>query len=190
LKELEYYKQLASHLKDEMQSLLSTLGDFMVDFKSCGNIDLSFGLEELLRANQSIKDKSLLDKIELTRGLYVDILGIVYSQSRRLSELIICEVKNHNLTLTDHAQLIGYCIASDIRYGLLISIKGRITGGFESILKNNPFLLNIDRKGIVHKFGICSWNPKSSELFFDEIGAFNSLEALSRDIAFSFEETF
>lgn len=170
-----------------MQALLSNLGQFIVDFQACGTRDLSIGLEKLLRANPSIKDENLLRRIELTRGLFVDILGIVYSQSRKLSELIICEVKKHNLTLTHHAQLIGYCIASNIKCGLLISLRGRITGGFESILKNNPSLLNIDRKKIVHRFGICRWNPKPAELFFDEIGAFNSLEALCRYVAFAFE---
>lgn len=188
MKELEYYEQIASFLKDEMQASLSGLGKFLVEFQPCGNTDLSFGLQQVLRANPIIKDKSLQDKMELTRGLYVDILGIVYSKSKQSSELIICEVKKHNLTLTDHAQLIGYCIASNIRNGILISLGGRITGGFESILKNNPSLLNIHRKKIVHRFGICSWSPKSKELLFDQIGAFNSLEALCRYVAFVFEE--
>lgn len=189
MNEVGYYEQIASYLKDEMQALLLTLGHFVIDFQSCGNTDLSSGLKEILRTNPSIEDEKLPEKIELTRGLHIDILGIIYWRSKMLSELLICEVKNHDLMLTDHAQLIGYCVASNVRYGLLISIDGRITGGFESILKNNPSLLNIDRERIKHRFGICSWNPRLNELFFDEIGAFNSLEALSRDIAFGFEET-
>lgn len=172
-----------------MQASLSSLGQFVVDFQSCeAGIDLSQGLERILNNNLSIKDKTLRDKVELMRGLYVDIIGIVCLPQRKLSELIICEVKKHDLTLTDHAQLIGYCIASNTKYGLLISIEGRITAGFESILKKNPSLLNIDRKKITHKFGICKWNPDQEELIFDEIGAFKSTEALCRHIAFSFVE--
>ncbi|MEM2145992.1 MAG: hypothetical protein QW279_11570 [Candidatus Jordarchaeaceae archaeon] len=176
------------YLKDELNSSLSELGKFVVDFRSCGNTDMYSGIKEILKANPLIKDEYLSNKIDLYRGLYVDIIGVIHSLANKRSELIICEVKSNKLTLTDHAQLIGYCVASNVKLGLLIALGGRITGDFESILNNNPALIKIVRKDFAHLFGICSWDPSSKELLFDDKGAFKSLTALSRKIASNLEK--
>lgn len=170
-----------------MKNHLSGLGEFVIDFTPCGRSDISSGLRKILKSN-SIVDSILMTKVKLTKRLFVDILGLVYSKIKKKGYLIVCEVKNHSLTLTDFAQLIGYCIASNVKYGLLISLDKRITGGFEAILKQSSSLVKVKRIKITHFFAICMWRTNLKELFFNEIGAFTSLLAICRDIASSLEK--
>jgi len=183
LSETEYYIEICEYLKEEIENRLSRLGEFITDFMPCGSKDLSSGLKSILKSEKII-DPNLEAKVKFTRGLFVDILGLVYSKTKKKGELIICEVKPHNLTLAHLTQLIGYCIASNVKYGLLISIDKQITSGFETILKQAP-LVKIERRSTTHYFAICTWKTTLKELYFDEIGAFNSLLALSRHIASS-----
>lgn len=183
MQEQKYYEPMCEYLKTRMNDYLSNLGDFIVDFIPCGTRDLAYGFKEIADKNEI----SIVNiKSELMRGLYIDILGLVYSNN--IAKLIICEVKNDTLTLTHYAQLMGYCIASNTEYGILVGIEKRITGGFESILKQNKSLLEIKREEIVHKFSICFWKPSMNDLIFNEIGAFKSLYRLSRDIAYSLDK--
>lgn len=182
MNEITYYPDIANNLKAELESNLSDLGDFIVDFQPCGTVDLANGLNIISERN-GIKPSALGVEQELVRGLFIDILGCVYSNDKKCGKLIICEVKKRRLTLTDHAQLIGYCIASKINYGVLISIDGRITGGFENILKCSPHLVDIRTIKATYQIGIGRWNTKNKEYLFDGIGFFDSFTALSRIIA-------
>jgi len=177
--ETEYYPEICNYLKDQLLRSLSTVDGFIVDFIPCGTIDLRSGLLKMLTANE-IEDEQLKSRAELAKGLYVDIAGIVYSKDAGKGELVICEVKKGDLTLAHCSQLIGYCIAADIPYGLLISVDGGITGGFESVLNQKPSLFKIDRLGMTHRIGICSW-VDSRKLVFNR-GAFRSMLEFGREL--------
>ena len=182
MNEISHYPNISDSFKAELESNLSELGDFIVDFQPCGTVDLARGLHIISERNEIEPDVFGIEP-EFVRGLFIDILGCVYSNDKKRGKLIICEVKKNKLTLTDHAQLIGYCIASKINYGILISIDGRITGGFENILKCSPHLVDIGTKNTTYKIGIGMWNNKNKEYMFDNLGHFKSFIDLSRFIA-------
>ncbi len=183
--EIEYYPEICNYLKSQLFRHLSTIGDFVVDFIPCGTIDLRSGLLKMFTVN-GIEDELLKSRAELAKGLYVDIAGMVYSMDTGKGELVICEVKKGNLTLTHCSQLIGYCIAADVPYGLLIGVDGEITGGFESVLNQKPSLLLIDRLKMTHRIGICSW-VDSRKLVFNR-GAFRSILEVGRGIGVELTE--
>jgi hypothetical protein len=190
--EIKYYEKISVFLKNGISNELSMLNKFVVDFKPCGaidKIDFRDGLLKILEEN-SIKNEQLQAVAEAAKGLYVDILGLVYSIKKDVGRTIICEIKPSSLNLTDYSQLIGYCIASDTQYGLLIAINEGLTKGFRSILMRKPEILRIKRvirgREIVHKIGTCSWLEKMRKIRFNK-SAFKSLPHFSREIASDLE---
>lgn len=111
------------------------------------------------------------------------VCGCVYSMNGERGLLFISEVKKGKLSLTHLAQLIGYCIASKTRYGLLIGIDKRVTGGFENIVRRNPHLLHFKLGNSEYNIGVGWWNSNTNEFNFDDFGKINSYTHLSRHIA-------
>lgn len=181
-KEIDYYPEIATTLTNEISHSITDLGNFIVDFQACGNIDLAKGLE-LIAQRQELPISFCGISVEMVRELFVDITGCIYSNNSEKSALIICELKKKPLSLTDFAQLIGYCYTSSVPCGLLISIDNRISTSFEKILRNNPHLLNFKLSNKKFRIGICWWNSSSGELCFDQIGNISSITDLSRFIA-------
>jgi hypothetical protein len=180
-KEVDYYPDVAENFIKELSHSLKDFGSFIVDFQPCGTIDLSKGIE-LIAKRQKLPIDFCGIPLELASGLFVDIIGIIYSEETKKCVLIICELKKKPLSLTDFAQMVGYCYTSSIQCGVLISIDCRISSTFEKILKNNPHLLNFKANNKKFNMGICWWNSYSSELYFDPIGNIPSIYSLSRFI--------
>jgi len=189
--ETSYYDEICNYLTSNLVQHLGQLGDFIVNFRSCENVDLRAKLHQMLIDN-SIHTRKLTELTELTKGLYVDIVGLVYSVPQQSGELIICEVKNNPLTLTHCSQLVGYCISADAPYGLLIGINQGITRGFQSILNLKPSILHIERKvgrkKMTHEIGLCKWESPRQRLLFNRAGRIDSLLDLSRALACSLNE--
>lgn len=185
--EVEFYNEISNYLKTTVLNNISNLGNFIVDFIPCGTMDLRAGINQFLQKN-SIQNANLRALGELCRGLKIDILGVVYSIDESNGIVLICEIKIGDLSLNDYSQLIGYCIASDTSYGLLISIDGQISRDFKLALIQKPSLVEIKRMPeISHKIGICRWNSDIKNLTFYEDGAFESMPHLVRELAYSFD---
>ncbi len=184
--EVEFYNEISIYLRTSILDNITEFGRFIVDFIPCGTTDLRIGLNEFMRRN-SIQDANLRALAELCRGLKIDILGIVYSVDKNQGIVIICEIKIGDLSLNDYSQLIGYCIASDTPYGLLIGIDGQKSRDFKLALIQKPTLIEITRThDISHKIGICCWNSHTKRLVFDNDGAFESNPHLIRELAYKF----
>ena len=185
--EKSYYSEIATWLKDYIGSTMQQYGNYIVDTEICATIDLSRGLRKLLRKNKISSDQ-LLRKADLTRGLKVDILVLVYDRAQLKGEIIISEVKRkRGLSLHDCSQLVGYCICSDTRFGLLINVDGGISDALREILAQNTALTDIiqivNGRQTIRRIGILTWESKTRRGTFLPNGYLRSLPGLCRKIA-------
>ncbi len=177
-RESSFYDSIASFMRGRIGAEVSNGRTF--EIVTCGSVDMRNGIR---RINGMLPKKSrrLDEYSDGTKGLFVDLVGILQNNVTEEFSLLICEVKMGRPTLTDLAQLLGYCAASTARHGLLISVGHSITGGLESILRNNRSLVDVRRtNGVRHSVGIATW--VGSELRFDDIGFYRSIESLGREM--------
>ncbi len=179
-KERSYYPAIADFLRARFQREIVT-GDLKSDFISCGIVDMRSGIVRLISSMSLNRKEELETYVQKTRSLFVDIVGMVYNQKAIKHSFLICEVKLGEINLTDLAQLLGYCVASNTRHGILISIGKNITRGFESIIKANHQVIDLKRAdGFRHSLSIATW--KDNEMLFDNLGYARTAEIIARDM--------
>lgn len=177
-RESEFYPSIASYIGERVRDELRDGRSF--EIVACGTVDMRDGIRRIAEALH-VKSRNLNRYAENARGLFVDLVGVVQDDASGDFTCLICEVKMGRPTLTNLAQLLGYCVASNARHGLLVSIGHSITAGLEAILRNNRSLIDVRRTdGFRHSVGIASWI--GSELRFDDIGFYRSVESLARDL--------
>lgn len=185
--EKHYYNAIARWLRNYIASTMRQYGDYIVDARVCATIDFAHGLRVLLR-NNKIKSDDLLRKADLTRGLKVDILVLVYDRLKSRGEIVICEVKSKpGLSLQDCSQLVGYSICSDTQFGLLINVDGGITDALREILAQNTALTNIvqvvNSRKVIRRIGMLTWESKTRRGIFLPNGYVKSLPELCKEMA-------
>ncbi|OPY30634.1 MAG: hypothetical protein A4E31_00297 [Methanomassiliicoccales archaeon PtaU1.Bin030] len=181
--ESDTYPGISKTLKSGLAPIMTALGPFSVDFEPCGSVDLYTGLRRIA-AREGVSVDSLMPNIELARELKVDIVGNVRNVSTNICVQVICEVKKDDpLRLNHLAQLIGYCIASKVPYGLLIGANSPPTAGFNNVLRGSPHLTEFVMNGVTQHLSICDYNIEGERITVHSYGRLNSLTLLARSIA-------
>jgi len=186
--EVSYYPEIQRFIEEQLKS------NFRI--KSQRELYVYWGIGELKTNLQRIIS-SHPDKCECARSftnrvppLNLDIFALVTDGTH--FELLILEVKLlHGAGLKEWSQLVGYCLVSGAKYGLLVNIENGGSPRLNQILSTEYHLSHIET--IVnethrsHCLGLMTWDSLTQNFEYSNLGAVKSLSDLSEQISAEFE---
>ena len=106
-------------------------------------------------------------------------------------EILILEVKLMNAAgLKEWSQLVGYCLVSGAKYGLLVNIDNGASPRLANILLNEKHLSDIQTivNGNIckHHLGFMQWDSLTQSFEYSNLGLIKSLSELSNYISEAF----
>jgi hypothetical protein len=115
-------------------------------------------------------------------SLNVDIFAVITDGKK--FELLILEIKLlKSVGLAQWSQLIGYCMVTDCKYGLLVNIDGRASDRLIELLQQNLDVSKIIRiknnNKIETLLGFMKWNSLTKNFEYSELGQLCSLSSIS-----------
>lgn len=123
--------------------------------------------------------------------LNLDIFALITNGMK--FELLILEVKRMNsVGLKEWSQLVGYCLVSEAKYGLLINIDNSASPRLAQILSTEDHLSHI--KTIVngtiheHRLGLMHWDSLTRSFEYSNLGLIRSISGLSNQLAAEFTD--
>ena len=121
--------------------------------------------------------------------LNLDIFALVTDGSK--FELLILEVKLMSVAgLKEWSQLVGYCLVSGAKYGLLINVDNGASPRLSQILSTEEHLSHIStiiaNERYEHCLGFMQWDSLTQSFEYSNLGLIKSLSELSDKIANEF----
>lgn len=185
--EVSYYPEIQRFIEEQLKS------NFRI--KSQRELYVHWGIGELKTNLQRIIS-SHPDECECARSfanrvppLNLDIFALITDGTH--FELLILEVKLlHGAGLKEWSQLVGYCLVSGAKYGLLVNIENGGSPRLNQILSTEYHLSHIET--IVsetqrsHCLGLMTWDSLTQNFEYSNLGAVKSLSDLSEQICSEF----
>lgn len=185
--EISYYEEIKTFIKEQLTS------NFYVKTKK--NLHVFWGIGEL-KSNlcQIINENSdvcacVKPFVKNLVPLNLDIFALITNGEK--FDLLILEIKMmDSVGLKEWSQLVGYCMVSGAKYGLLINIDNGASQRLQEILTMEQHLSNI--KTIVNnrcheKFlGFMQWDSVTHDVYYSNLGAITSLSGLSSSLLADF----
>jgi len=121
--------------------------------------------------------------------LNLDIFALITDGTR--FEILILEVKlMSSAGLKEWSQLVGYCLVSGAKYGLLININNGASPRLAHILSTENHLSDIqtivDGEQHEHCLGFMQWDSLTQGFEYSNLGLIKSLSELSNQLASEF----
>lgn len=192
MSEVDYYPEITKELEEEFRAnLLAKEPNCQIFFthnQICGN--LKKGLDQIIRDNR-LTCKALLKFAANAPTIKIDIFGVVIFGDH--FKLIIAEIKLKSAVgLTEYSQLLGYCIASNAQYGLLVNVNAGESDDLIKIIKTQPSITHIirllpDERGNEQqtKLAIMHWDHDTEILTYSKLGVLPTLGKMCDDIFLS-----
>lgn len=181
--EISYYQEIQMFIEEQLKS------NFRVAKQD--SVEIFWGIGELksnlLRIISENKEKCECVKCFSQRvpPLNLDIFGLITDGIK--FELLILEVKLMNSTgLKEWSQLLGYCLVSGSKYGLLINIDNGASPRLSQILSTEEhisYIQEVVRNDIVeHRLGFMQWDGLTHNFEYSNLGMVKSLSDLSHQL--------
>jgi hypothetical protein len=187
--EVSYYPEITRFIEMQLQS------NFRARNKNNIHIYWKIGemranLEELIREHPA-DCNCLIDFVRKMPSLNVDIFAVITDGIK--FELFILEVKlRKSAGLAQWSQLIGYCMVTDCKYGLLVNIDGGASERLIDLLRQNTDVSKIvrmkDGNQIETLLGFMEWNSITKNFEYSGLGQLGSLSAISDELIIQFIE--
>lgn len=121
--------------------------------------------------------------------LNLDIFALVTDGTQ--FEILILEVKLMNSAgLKEWSQLVGYCLVSGAKYGLLVNIDNGASPRLAQILSTEAHISDIqtivDGECHEHCLGFMQWDSLTQNFEYSNLGLIKSLSELSKHLADEF----
>lgn len=181
--ELSYYDEITEAIGAQLKS------NFLAHKKRALNVywkigELSSKLQELVRDHPA-ECSCFSSFAHSVPPLNLDIFAVITDGSH--FELLILEVKLvPRVGLSEWSQLVGYCIVSDARFGLLVNIDAGGSQRLTSLLAQEKHISNITRLKdgvkIEHLLGFMQWNSLTRNFEYSNLGELHSLSILCSKI--------
>lgn len=186
--EVDHYDEIAKALSDFFVANLEDGKKYVVKVLIG---EISSGIRTLI-ANGYDAGKALTKFGKSVHKLHLDISLLIENTEKGNFEIIIFEIKKtKRMGLTELSQLIGYCLVSKAKFGVLVNVDNSVSGEFSVILDADKDLTQIirviDEKTIEHKFGVMIWNSKTLKMEYTQSGAIKSMPSLVEMIISSLE---
>jgi len=184
--ERKYYPYIIKYLQDEFRTIFQSQG---LEYIILGEIDtlLAHGIMKVCD-DAGVLFKEVKHYTENLGQLNVDVFLIVINPENKKFEVIISEVKDiSSMGLKEYSQLMGYCLSSYSKYGLLINVNNGVSKNLNDLLLLDYDLSTVNRiiqKGemITHQFGVFKWNSINNRLESLQLGKIHSLSEMIIEI--------
>lgn len=118
--------------------------------------------------------------------LNLDIFALITDETQ--FEILILEIKLMNSAgLKEWSQLVGYCLVSGAKYGLLVNIDNGASPRLAHILSTEAHISNIQTivngKHQEHCLGFMQWDSLTQNFEYSNLGLIRSLSELSNHLA-------
>ena len=185
--EVSYYPEIQRFIEEQLKS------NFRAKHKR--ELEVFWGIGELKSNLQRIistnpeKCNCAMRFAQRVPPLNLDIFALVTDGSK--FEILILEVKlMSSAGLKEWSQLVGYCLVSGAKYGLLINVDNGASPRLSQILSTEEHLSHI--KTIVsneqneHCLGFMQWDSLTQSFEYSNLGLIKSLSELSDRVADEF----
>lgn len=185
--EVSYYPEIQSFIEEQVKS------NFLAQRHEV--LDVFWGIGELKTNLLRIINENP-DKCECVRGfanrvapLNLDIFALI--TNGRSFQILILEVKlMQSAGLKEWSQLVGYCLVSGARYGLLLNINNGASSRLSHILQTEQHLSHIvetvNQEQVEHFLGFMQWDSLTCNFEYSNLGWIRSLSSLSEQLASDF----
>ena len=178
-KEIEYYQEISMRLVDIFKANLPK--DQSIIISSLIG-DIHSGLNTLIANGYDVGDK-LREYSKEIYHLRLDITLLLENKRNGKFDLVIFEIKKvKSLGLSEFSQLIGYCLVSKIKFGILINIDNGLSSDFSSILESDRDITEIkriiDNKIFEHDFGVIFYNSSTKQFEYSNLGKVKTIPNL------------
>lgn len=183
LKEVDHYEEIAKALTSLIVSNFSKPENYSVK-PLIGEI--SSALRTLI-ANGYPAGNLLKEYSQKVHRLFLDVSIVVENNVNGKFEIIIFEVKKGNkLGLNELAQLIGYCLVSKQKFGVLVNVDSGVSDNFSIILQGDTHLTTIERiingQSLKHEMGVMVWNSNTKNFEYTQTAAIKNIPDLVNKI--------
>jgi hypothetical protein len=186
--EVSYYPEITRFIEMQLQSNFKAKGKNNLHiYWKIG--EMKSKIEEMI-AEHPAECKCLKNFTRRMPPLNVDIFAVITDGEKY--KLIVLEVKlRKSAGLAQWSQLIGYCMVTDCKYGLLVNIDGDASDRLIDLLRQNMDVSKIVRlkgnKPIETLLGFMQWNSITKNFEYSGLGQLCSLSAVSDDLIRQFK---
>lgn len=186
--EVSYYPEIQAFIETQLKS----------NFRARCNRELSvfWGIGELKANLQRIinenpeKCNCARTFAQQTPPLNLDIFALITDGQK--FELLILEIKLMNsVGLKEWSQLVGYCLVSGAKYGLLVNIDNGSSSRLSQILSTEDHISHIQtivgNQNREHCLGFMQWDSLTQNFEYSNLGFIKSLSNLSNRIVSEFD---
>ena len=185
--EVSYYPEIQRFIEEQLKSNFRSKHNRELEvFWGIG--ELKTNLQNIINANPE-KCGCATRFAQYVPPLNLDIFALVTDGVK--FELLILEVKlMSSAGLKEWSQLVGYCLVSGAKYGLLINIDNGASPRLSQILSTEEHLSYIRtmvaNERQEHSLGFMQWDSITQSFEYSNLGLIKSLSALSDMIADEF----
>lgn len=187
--EVSYYPEIQAFIEAQLKSNFRARNHRELEvFWGIG--ELKTNLQRIINENPD-KCSCARNFTQRTPPLNLDIFALITDGSK--FELLILEVKLMNSAgLKEWSQLVGYCLVSGAKYGLLVNIDNGASPRLSQILSTEGHLSHINtlvqEEHKQHCLGFMQWDSLTQSFEYSNLGFIRSLSELSNRIATEFTE--
>ncbi len=185
--EVSYYPEIQRFIEAQLKSnFLAQCHRELDVFWGIG--ELKTNLQRIINANPE-KCGCAAAFAQRVPPLNLDIFALITDGNK--FELLILEVKLMNSAgLKEWSQLVGYCLVSGAKYGLLINIDNGSSPRLSQILSTEDHLSHIrtlvNGRSHEHCLGFMQWDSLTQNFEYSNLGMIKSLSELSEHLAREF----
>lgn len=177
--EVDFYDEIGRAIKEQIVGNLSRPGSYEVKILLH---EIRAALQTLI-VDDKLQYSTLRDYASEMERLDLDVSVLVINKVTQKFEIIILEVKKMKAVgLTQFSQLVGYCLVSGTKFGLLVNVDGGVSDRFSVRLDTDKDLTTIERvyqdRKLIHKFGIINWDSENQQFVYTDTGSIKSIPAL------------
>ena len=187
--EVSYYQEITHFIEMQLQSNFKAKNqnDIYIYWKIG---EMKSKIEELIKEHP-VECECLEFFAKKMPPLNVDIFAVITNGKR--FELLILEVKLRKSSgLAQWSQLIGYCLVTDCKYGLLVNIDNGASDRLVELLQQNIDVSKIIRtknnSQIETSLGFMQWNSITKNFEYSGLGQLCSLSSVSDELIKQFCE--
>ena len=181
--EVSYYPEIQHFIEAQLKSNFRAAQENDVDiFWGIG--ELKTNLQRIIREHPE-KCDCVRNFSQRVPPLNLDIFALITNGTK--FELLILEVKLMNSAgLKEWSQLVGYCLVSGAKYGLLVNIDNGASPRLSQILSTEEHISHIKElindEVAEHCLGFMQWDGLTHNFEYSNLGTVTSLSDLSNQL--------
>lgn len=181
--EISYYPEIQSYIEKQIKS------NFLVQKNT--NINVYWEIGELKTKLQQIialhpQECNCVNSFaSRVPPLNLDIFALITDGLK--FKLLILETKYlQRVGLKEWSQLVGYCLVSGAKYGLLINVDNGASQRLSDILTDEPHLSCIETTMNKHLLGFMQWDSLTKDFTYSNLGFIRTVSNLTDQLVNDF----